>query len=90
MAPLKEQQKNWITDKLPDKPGLYLCTFYGDSIMENYVAPCEYICKPYHAFNKFLPYDYTFGVSEVTRKDLTNDVIAWMPFPEPYNRLKEE
>ena len=74
----------WHTGELPKRPGLYLCTFYGDSIMEYYVAPCEFICQPVHAFTKFMLYDYTFGVSKVPREDLTDQVIAWMPFPEPY------
>ncbi|MDT3386696.1 MAG: hypothetical protein LIR46_02880 [Bacteroidota bacterium] len=34
-----------------------------------------------------MPYDYTFGVSKVPRKDLTDQVIAWMPFPEPYEPI---
>ena len=35
----------------------------------------EWSCKPVHAFNRFLDRD---------GNDITDEVIAWMKYPEPY------
>jgi hypothetical protein len=55
---------------------MYLVTLYGDSICENYVIPAKYSCRPCHGRQGFF----------VEEEDITEYVIAWMPFPEPYSK----
>ena len=64
-----------VTESQPDIVGAYLCTVYGDSIGENYVTMCSYSCKPWHAVT---------GWFNTYCEDVTQDVRAWMPLPEPY------
>ena len=59
-----------VTERLPEKHGWYLVTIY-DLRGDLMVAIASY----YPALKTFT----NFG-------DLTLDVIAWMPYPEPYNK----
>ena len=68
--------EKWVDDKLPEKPGEYLVTIYGDSIGENYIESAEYICKPWHCKNAFI----------LENTDITEYVIAWIPYPKVYNK----
>jgi hypothetical protein len=65
----------WVTDRKPKKPCQCLVTLYGDSVMENYVTYAGWSCKPYHGFD---------GFRDNNGNDITDEVIAWMKFPEPY------
>ena len=67
---------DWVDDKLPKKAGMYLVTLYGDSICENYVIQAKYLCSPCLGKQRFFVED----------KDITEYVIAWMPFPEAYSK----
>ena len=71
---------NWITDELPEKPCRCLCTIYGESTDEFYVVPCFWHCKPYHSRNWF----------EHEGKDISSEIIAWMKFPDPYEKSEED
>ena len=80
----QDKIRRWIpvSDRLPDRPGSFLCTVYGDSIGENYVTICDYSCRPWHAVTGWFCH-----AGQRYLEDVTNDVIAWMPLPKP---LEEE
>jgi hypothetical protein len=70
----------WITGRLPDKPCVCLAMICGDSIGENFVVMTKFIAKPYHYKNAFL----------YKGKDISDEVLAWQPLPEPYQEADHE
>ena len=60
----------WITDRLPDKPGWYLVTVRLDG--ENYDGRKYSIRQEY------------FGRSGKWQSFFDTDIVAWMNLPEPW------
>lgn len=73
-----EQEPKWIpvSEKLPGKDGRYLATILNkyDNRLR-YIMTCEYF-----AYGRWYPDD----------ESASNNVIAWMPLPEPYKVESEE
>lgn len=73
------QNEDWVTDHFPEKTGDYLVTLFSDSIMENYVIPCRYEQRPNPNPHRFYDGD----------RDISEYVIAWIKFPEPYDKTHD-
>ena len=74
---------NWNLTKneLPTNEGVYLVT--RESCDEVSVMNFDTIVK------QFFQYDYSHAISEAyVDIDYVSDVIAWLPFPEPYREPK--
>ena len=74
---------NWILtkNKLPEKEGSYLVT--RESCDEVSVMNFDADEKIFYQFN------YSHAISEAYEDiDYASDVIAWLPFPEPYREPK--
>ena len=77
-----------VLEKLPKSEEIVLVTLregtdiYGDGgkTSENRVNIAMFYDKPEHS-GKWFPF---FCVLENQNKEFTDEVIAWMPLPEPY------
>ena len=74
------EQTRWIpvSERLPKKSGVYLCTFGGNNLtrVDNYTTELD----AKKIFDE--PEEYAGWQSQ--------NVIAWMPLPEPYKAERED
>lgn len=68
--------KEWETEEMPKEKGDYLVTVYDDSAGENIVLHCIWEDLPVDTEKRFW----------LKREDITDYVIAWMKFPEAYDK----
>ena len=68
--------KEWETVEMPKEKGDYLVTVYDDSASENIVLHCRWEDLPVDTEKRFW----------LKGEDITDYVIAWMKFPEAYDK----
>lgn len=84
--------QRWIpvTEKLPDKEGLYLCTVQGYVGKATYLRIADFHQDIYIEYDieehkpGFIDYDSEYGFYEVTK------VLAWMSLPTPWEGGQEQ
>lgn len=66
----------WQTKEMPKVKGDYLVTIFDDNAMENIVINCRWDDIPVSTPCRFYR----------DNEDITDYVIAWEKFPEPYDK----
>ena len=89
-APLEaDRLQEWIpcSKKLPNKSGEYLVTIIkSESSVQQGVT--DVFIRSLAPAN--ILYGEGFGEQLVWRKELWEDVVAWMPLPKPWKRADDE
>ena len=82
-----------VSEKLPDEEGYYMCTVKDPSLLEELVVLELYYGHPIapNAYDKTYCFgDYAFGEKWPNGMDNIEEVIAWMPLPEPYKEGEDD
>lgn len=76
------EDMGWHTKEMPEEKGEYLVTIFADSIMENIVIPCRWDDFPVDTPCRF----HRLTDKEGGIEDITDYVIAWTKYPDPYDK----